>query len=87
MSQRDDMQCDVDKITYDFEKRAGVLFMKDGDCCDMKGCVLFFSSIDPNVQKIETFSGPELDTSYVRSPAGWTSIRDGRAWGPHQMTT
>ena len=37
-------------------ERSGRLDMEEHCCCDMTGCIAFFEAIDPEVQKIETFS-------------------------------
>ena len=60
------LQCCVRSVSYDFRKRAGRLDMEDGDCCDMTGCIHFFQAIDPDVRKIETFSGDARDIAYER---------------------
>ena len=66
--------CHVRSANYDFRERLGRLDMEEGDCCDMEGCIAFFEAIDPDVQAIETFSGPERDTTYVRRPKGWEAL-------------
>lgn len=70
MAQNDKLHCDVLKIEYDFEARAGRLLMAEENCCDMGGCIGLFEGIDSHVMLIETFSGDEADTLYRRSKAG-----------------
>jgi hypothetical protein len=79
-----DLQCCVRTVSYDFRTRCGRLDMEGGDCCDMTACIAFFRAIDPQVSKIETFSGEEPDTSYIKRSWGWQSVGDdGRVWpGP-----
>jgi len=55
--QHDDLQCEVDRLLYDFNKRTGRLYMPKGDRCDMHACVQMFMAIDRHVKRIETFSG------------------------------
>jgi hypothetical protein len=64
------MQCCVRSVSYNFRDLTGRLDMEDGDCCDMSGCIEFFQALDPGVRLIETFSGSERDTAYIRSPRG-----------------
>jgi hypothetical protein len=75
--QHDELQCEVDRLEYNFVKRIGRLYMADGDRCDMSACVQMFMAIDRHVKRIETFSGAEQDTMYGPSgPRGeWVSYR------------
>ena len=68
------LQCCVLTVRYDYRTRHARLDMEDGDCCDMTGCIAFFKAIDPQVRMIETFSGPERDTSYVKQGDSWRVI-------------
>ncbi|SEP45341.1 hypothetical protein SAMN02990966_06494 [Rhodospirillales bacterium URHD0017] len=61
-----EIMCDVRGIAYDFERRIGRLYMAEDNCCDMSGCIEFFSGIDPDVRRIETFAGEVPDTVYIR---------------------
>jgi hypothetical protein len=45
----------------------GRLIMTPGACCDMSGCIALFERIDPQVRRIETFSGDKPDTAYTYS--------------------
>jgi hypothetical protein len=79
-----------DKVSYDFRERCGRLDIEGGDCCDMSGCIAFFKAIDPDVQTIDTFSGSERDTGYVKRSWGWQAVcADGRVWpeGPTISTS
>lgn len=74
MAQRSDLQCDVEKIAYDFERRVGTLHMAPDNCCDMAGCLEFFQKIDKDVKRIETYSGSKPDTLYMLSGNAWNAI-------------
>lgn len=72
---REDLQCDVIRLEYDFERRHGHLFMQEGNCCDMDGGIVLFEAIDARVKHIETHAGKKQDTSYMNDSAGkWHSI-------------
>jgi hypothetical protein len=58
--------CRVEGIEYSFVHHAGRLYMARGHCCDMADCINYFRRIDPEVDRIRTFSGIEEDTSYRR---------------------
>lgn len=70
----EEAQCYVQRVTYDFKERRGVLLMGDGSCTDMSGCIRVFERIDPDVQRIDTYAGPVPDTVYRRHSerfGGW----------------
>ncbi|MGH8432866.1 MAG: hypothetical protein ACREUF_20960 [Solimonas sp.] len=74
VTQRDDFQCSVKSMGYDFETRVGTLNMAEHECCDMSGCIAFFTRIDPDVVRINTFSGSKPDTAYLRSGGQWQAM-------------
>lgn len=74
MTHRDDLQCDVVSAAYDFGTKLGRLWMVEGDCCDMDGCIAFFKSIDPHVNRIETYSGNTADTVYMLRSSEWQAL-------------
>ena len=61
------LQCTVIGVAYDFPSQTGRLIMTPGACCDMSGCIALFERIDPQVRRIETFSGDKPDTAYTYS--------------------
>lgn len=63
--------CYVSSISYDFEKRHGVLKMPADSCCDMTACINLFLDIDRQVELVETFAGRERDTSYRLQNGSW----------------
>jgi hypothetical protein len=66
---------DVDRIAYDVRKRTGYLYTPEVCCCDMGGAIDLFMRIDSQVQRIETYSGPEPDTRYIRRNGEWIAER------------
>jgi hypothetical protein len=69
------LMCHVRQLQYDFERKEGRLFMEAGHCCDCPACIDLFKSIDPEVSHIQTFSGRETDTRYVRDNEGnWAAF-------------
>ena len=70
----EDTQCYVQRVSYDFKERRGILLMGDGSCTDMAGCIRVFERIDPEVQRIDTYAGEVPDTVYRRHSqkfGGW----------------
>ena len=43
------LQCGVVSLAYDFRSHTGQLYLPEGHCCDMTGCIALFEAIDPNV--------------------------------------
>lgn len=71
MKFREDLQCDVARLSYDFDNRRGQLHMEAAHSCDMGGCIALFEKIDPNVERITTIAGEIFDTIYVKTRTGW----------------
>lgn len=70
---RDDVQCFVRELRYDFAQRMGHLILEDGSCTDMRGCIELFKKIDPEVQAIATYAGGKRDTGYLFKDGKWES--------------
>lgn len=43
-----EMQTAIKSISYNFEEKAGYVYMPDACCVDMGGCIAFFERIDRN---------------------------------------
>lgn len=69
-----DLMCEPIKVEYDFRARRGFLFMVDGDCCDMTGCINLFERMDQDVARIDTFSGDKRCTSYAKRDGQWRAF-------------
>lgn len=68
------LMCDVESLTYDYNARRGTVHFAPVNVCDMSGCVRLFTAIDENAEDIQTFSGGERDTRYVKQRGEWTAI-------------
>jgi hypothetical protein len=68
------LKCEVVSLAYDFRSHTGELYMADGHCCDMTGCVALFEGIDPKVTAINTYSGDEADTMYRKGGEEWKAF-------------
>jgi|SRR6516165_10288262 hypothetical protein len=64
----------VRSLAYSFEAKKGRLDMPPVSCCDMNGCIELFRTIDPEVCRIETYSGGLPDTAYERDGKQWRAI-------------
>jgi hypothetical protein len=71
---REDVQCFVRDLGYDFRTKVGVLYLEDGGCTDMSGCIRLFKKIDPDVQTILTIAGRRRDTAYLRDDDHWRAV-------------
>jgi len=68
------LKCNVVSLAYDFHSHTGQLYLLDGDCCDMTGCVALFEEIDPKVTAINTYSGDHADTVYRKEGKEWNAL-------------
>ena len=74
----DRLMCNVVSLTYDFRSHTGQLYLSDGDCCDMTGCVAIFEGIEPKVTAINTHSGDQSDTMYRKEGTEWRALLPSR---------
>lgn len=70
----DRLKCNVISLAYDFRTHTGQLYLLDGDCCDMTGCVALFEKIDRKVKAINTYSGDQEDTMYRKEGKEWNAF-------------
>jgi hypothetical protein len=68
------LMCHVTSLAYDFLGHSGQLYLLDGDCCDMRGCVALFEEIDPKVTSISTYAGDKTDTLYRKEGKKWHAL-------------
>ena len=68
------LKCGVVSLAYDFRSRTGQLYLPDGHCCDMTGCIALFQAIDPDVTAIKTYSGDKADTAYRKKGTEWKAL-------------
>lgn len=68
---RNDVQCFVRELRYDFRARSGVLELENSSSTDMRGCINLFKTIDPDVRSILTISGGRRDTAYFLQNQKW----------------
>lgn len=68
-----ELQCHAIAVRYDFAARTGHLFMAQGECCDMKGCLSLFGRLG-DVGRVFTYQGAHPDTCYVKLPGGWAAM-------------
>jgi hypothetical protein len=68
------LMCHVVSLAYDFRNHTGQLYVGDGECCDMSGCVALFEGIDPEVKAVNTFAGDQADTAYRKKGNDWSVI-------------
>ena len=68
-----ELKCKAKPLSYDPKTRVGRLDIVAGGCADMSGCIAAFERIDGRVQRIETYSGWEPDTVYLRRGRKWVA--------------
>lgn len=62
------VQAKVERVVYDLRRNTVEIHLEEGDCTDMGGAIALARRIDPNVRRVETFSGVYRDTSYSQLP-------------------
>ena len=80
---RDDVQCYVERLTYDFNTRSGVLRTQANELRQHDGDVIrLFRKIDPDVEAIQTISGSggsRYDGTYRKVDGEWLAFRSAKA--------
>ena len=63
--------CNVSQIIIDVEKREGGLILPDMNYPDMSSTIKCFTSVDPEINVIQTLVGGKPDVAYVKSGDKW----------------
>ena len=77
-----DLVCHMVGLEYDAVSHTGMLWLRHGNCTDMRGAINLFLSIDPGVEKVLTFQlgaqpgDPDIPhTAYARKQQNeWYAI-------------
>ena len=77
------LQCNLVKMTIT-EDQANLHF-PEGECCDMQGAINLATSARPSVTLIQTWSGDEKDTNYLRTGDHWNSFLVAKRWDGSKM--
>lgn len=65
------VMCNVSEIRIDVDNRQGFLMLPPMNYPDMNSTINCFTSVDPEIEIIQTFVGGKLDTVYVKSNNEW----------------
>lgn len=68
----------VRRLEYDPVHHHGILHLAALNCTDMTGCIDFFTRVDPEVSRIDTYNEEGPDTSYVKYAGGHWRATEGR---------
>lgn len=76
--QRDDLVTGVARIEYLVEQRMGRLYLPDGYSVNMSGAIRLFTDIDPEVKRVEVFSGTLPEGVYKIVAGEWEYFKPDR---------
>jgi hypothetical protein len=68
------VMCNVSEIRIDVDAKRGGLFLPEMNYPDMSSTIRCFTSVDPEIEVIETFVGGEPDTMYIKIDSEWQAI-------------
>jgi hypothetical protein len=71
---REKLKCEVIALEYSFVTHCARLYISPAQCCDMLACINLFQQMDPQVQRIETFTGLRKDATYIRESQNWIAL-------------
>lgn len=67
------LQCKILRLEANYVLNEVTLHLADGHCCDMEGAIKLAKKVHPEVESIQTFSGPVPDTFYMKIGQRWTA--------------
>tara|TARA_Y100000034_G_scaffold101504_1_gene125842 strand:+ start:182 stop:523 length:342 start_codon:yes stop_codon:yes gene_type:complete len=68
---REDTQCCVSSLFYDFRQKVCFLFLPYPSITDFSGAISLAQGTDAGVETVLVFSGDELDIAYISGGEGW----------------
>lgn len=69
------VMCDVSEIRIDVKNKQGFLVLPEMNYPDMSSTVRCFTSVDPEIEVIQTYVGDKPDTVYVKVGNEWQARR------------
>jgi len=70
----DGLMCFVERLEVDFVKGCASLWLRDGNCTDMRGAIALIENISPDVFRIYTYGGRDRDTVYEKDAGEWVAV-------------
>ena len=67
------LKCGLENVDIE-DKNTVTLYLTEGHCSDMDGAIKLSSLLTPDVRTINTISGNEADTVYLRQGSKWKVI-------------
>jgi hypothetical protein len=67
------LQCNIEKVTYDFETKVANLYLPYMNCTDMTGAIVFAKRLSPDVEQVQVFEDGHLINIYLRIADKWTA--------------
>jgi hypothetical protein len=68
------LMCNVLSCTYNFLDSELIIYLEEGNNCDMTGAINYATRMDPGVKVIQTFSGTVPDMNYVKTNGNWEAV-------------
>ncbi len=68
------VMCNVSEIRINVDTKQGCLFLPEMNYPDMSSTIRCFTSVDPEIEVIETFVDGKPDTMYIKIDGEWQAI-------------
>jgi hypothetical protein len=69
----DTLKCALDNVDIEDENTV-TFYLPEGQCVDMTGAIKIATMLSSRVKTINTYSGKEADTRYVRKGKEWQAL-------------
>jgi hypothetical protein len=70
----DTLKCALDNVDIEDENTV-TFYLPEGQCVDMTGAIKIATMLSSRVKTINTYSGKEADTGYMRRRTSWQAFR------------
>jgi len=67
------LQCNIEKLTYDFETKVVNFYLPQHNCTDMRGAITVAKRVSPDVQMINVYEDENLINIYLKIADKWTA--------------
>ena len=69
-------KCNVSTIIIDVDGRGGFLHTPEFNYPDMTCTIENFTSVDPDIERIQVIVGGDIDIKYIKTEEGWVATHE-----------
>jgi hypothetical protein len=81
------LQCNISRVTYDFETKVANFYLPYSNCTDMTGAIYFAKQISSDVEQVQVFEDNTLINIYLRIADKWTAQSFNRPYHDRRISS